>query len=534
MTDRRRIILLLDGTWNEDAAHDQDTNVVRLRDAVSRGITSEHHVPRSIETVNKYDSHLVEIGACPHQGCDYFIFYERGVGTGPGLNRLSGGALGYGVHQNIRRAYRFLSRYYLPGSEIFAFGFSRGAYTARSVVGLLSSAGLLKAEHCTAELEKEAWDYYSTSPNDRLPGVKRWLDAYVHPAGELRVACLGVFDTVGALGIPLSSFWRANRQRYEFHDVLLSPIVKLNLHALAIDEKRFQFEAGVWRQSKFRVSNSVTEQVWFPGEHSDVGGGLFGDEERKSGPRRLDDVTLDWMLKRVLHHYPDFPVSAHVSLDGPSDREPIQHDSRIWKYKLTPSVIRAIGNQPFPNLLLYESLVSNNRNESVVGESIHISALERLGTNILVVKNGMRQKLLSALGRIRRRGLVFSSGNARFYLPRNLIEHLPNLWARYCATPERDWGLKFVTVTNWRGDPLRSQSTYSSEELEQYSKDLEQVQKALNEAYERLENLGYDLRAPNWSFHAATRSLAAGKPAPKWLRALQLREPDQSRCATLR
>jgi T6SS, Phospholipase effector Tle1-like, catalytic domain len=161
------------------------------------------------------------------------------------------------------------------------------------------------------------------------------------------------------------------------HDVLLSPIAKLNLHALAIDERRLDFKASVWRQSKFRVSNSVMEQVWFPGEHADVGGGFFSDLERNRGPRRLDDVTLDWMIKRILHHYPDFPILDHAfaPLAGPGpNRSPLQHNSRLGKYKLSPAAIRSIGNIPSP-LLRREQLVTQNRNESVVGESIHISAL---------------------------------------------------------------------------------------------------------------------------------------------------------------
>jgi hypothetical protein len=506
MNPTRRLVLLLDGTWNEDAAYDQDTNIVRLRDLISRGVTSEFYVPRSIEAVNKYDSGLVEFGACPYHGCDYFVFYERGVGTGPGLDRLSGGALGRGVDQNVRRACKFLSQHYVPGTEIFIFGFSRGAYTARSVVGFLGAAGLLKAEHCTADLEQQAWDYYSTQANDRLPGIRSQLDEYTHPIGGLRVACLGLFDTVGALGIPLTSFWRANRERYEFHDVLLSPIVKLNLHALAIDERRLQFEASVWRQSKFRVSNSVTEQVWFPGEHSDVGGGFFSDRGRNQGPRRLDDVTFDWLLKRLLHHYPDFPILgyAFASLDGPGlNGPPLQHNSRTGKYMLSPAAVRAIGNTPAP-LVWRERLVSRNRNEAVVGESIHISALERLGTSVPIAKAGNTNK-----------------PQEKLYLPRNLIEHLPDLWERYCDNPVRDWSLETVSVTTWTGTPVIPGITSD--------KELKEVQKALAEAFEQLAKLGFYLRSRKWDSTAAAPYLAAGKAAPKWLRKMTTVPEDEIR-----
>jgi uncharacterized protein (DUF2235 family) len=116
---------------------------------------------------------MTEIDALVHGNMDYFIFYERGVGTGPGLDRVLGGVLGWRLQQNIRRAYKFLSRNYISGSQIFVFGFSRGAYIARSLVGYLGSAGLLQAEHCTPDLEQLAWSHYRTSPNDRSPGIQR-------------------------------------------------------------------------------------------------------------------------------------------------------------------------------------------------------------------------------------------------------------------------------------------------------------------------------------------------------------------------
>ncbi|WP_172786208.1 MULTISPECIES: DUF2235 domain-containing protein [Bradyrhizobium] len=487
MTAGRRLLLFLDGTWNEDAAHDRDTNVVRLRDTISNGVTSGFRVPRSIDEFDKWDREAVEFGACPYRGCIYFTFYERGVGTGPGLDRLSGGALGWGVERNVRRAYRFLSRHYIPGSEIFIFGFSRGAHAARSLVGFLGSAGLLRAENCTIELEKQAWDYYRTSPNDRMPGIRTELGRYVYPA--LRVACLGVFDSVATLGVPINSFWRLNRQRHEFHDVLLSPLVKLNLHALAIDETRVQFRASVWRQSKFRVSNSVTEQTWFPGTHSDIGGGYFSDQERDSGPRRLDDVPLDWMLKRILYHYPDFPIRepGFVPLPGAAVEPSILHNSRTGHYRVFPPVIRTIGNRR-PPLLVRERPVSYERDEAVVGESIHISALERLATR--------------------------PACESKMYLPRNLIVHLPNLWQRYCIAPGRAWDSDAVSITIWDGHPVLPGI---GKENSKDAAALNQVQKALVDAISRLKELGYDVLSENekWNPAAVVLTLASGKKAPK-------------------
>ena len=172
MSRKRRLILLLDGTWNDADIGDKDTNIVRLRDILAHGLSALYHTPLSIEEVIGNDSLAAELGIRSHGAFDYLFFYERGVGTGPGLDRLTGGGLGWGLGQNIRRAYKFLSRNYLPGAEIFIFGFSRGAYTARSLVGYLGSSGLLKAEHCNDELEYMAWSNYRTVPNDRMPATR--------------------------------------------------------------------------------------------------------------------------------------------------------------------------------------------------------------------------------------------------------------------------------------------------------------------------------------------------------------------------
>src|SRR5690606_29042866 len=98
------------------------------------------------------------------------VYYDRGVGTGA-LERIRGGAIGYGLSESIRRAYRFLSETYLPGDRVFIFGFSRGAYTARSLVGMVTAAGLLRRENCTPNLEASAWFHYRASPKGRAPAV---------------------------------------------------------------------------------------------------------------------------------------------------------------------------------------------------------------------------------------------------------------------------------------------------------------------------------------------------------------------------
>ena len=228
----KRLILLLDGTWNDADFSSTDTNIVRLSNIIAA--TLQTTVPATGKDTSKVASY--EYG-----DKDTVVMYERGVGTGAFLDRWTGGAFGEGLSDNVRRAYKFLSFNYELGDQIFIFGFSRGAYTARSLVGMVGAAGLLKRECCTEALEQAVWDFYRFAPNDRFPGAWTALTPHVHDREKLRIACLGVFDTVGALGIPLARLRRANRDKYEFHNVELSAITDCNLHAVALGEHREPF-----------------------------------------------------------------------------------------------------------------------------------------------------------------------------------------------------------------------------------------------------------------------------------------------------
>ncbi|HXO72146.1 MAG TPA: DUF2235 domain-containing protein [Bradyrhizobium sp.] len=468
---RRRLVLLLDGTWNEDAPDTNDTNVVRMRDLMA-GCFESGPISISVAETVKNDHVFPELGLRRHREVDYFFFYERGVGTGP-TGRFTEGALGWGLGRNIRRAYKFLSANYRPGTEIFIFGFSRGAFTARSLVGYLGASGLLKAKYCTKELEERAWSNYRTAPNDRMPAVRLGLEPFTFSFDEVRVACLGVFDTVGALGIPSTMLRRLNRSFYEFHDVELSPIVRLNLHALAIDEHRKPFEASVWRQSRFRWSNSITEQTWFPGVHSDIGGSCLSEDERKSKggddivpdspfrvtTRSLDDIALDWMLKRVAYHFPNFlPMAEEFGSITGTPKLPLQHESRTWQYKIQPRAIRSIGNLRL-ELREGEVPVSFDRRESVVGENVHISALERLGQSAPYCE--------------------FS--NLTPYLPSNLIAAMPDLYELYCSEIDRPFATEAIRIVNWDGTIVSEKDKTA----ESFGKVRSAIEAALNRLLER-------------------------------------------------
>ena len=167
----KRIILLLDGTWNNWESGDNDTNIVRFEDLIVRSLESWGQAsPTPVpESAPGADSRSIVEGY-KTDGCENFVLYQRGVGTG-WSDALKGGIFGIGLHDNIRRAYKFLSYHYEPNDQVFIFGFSRGAYTARSLVGYMADAGLLKRACCSRELEEMAWCYYRTNPADRLPAV---------------------------------------------------------------------------------------------------------------------------------------------------------------------------------------------------------------------------------------------------------------------------------------------------------------------------------------------------------------------------
>jgi uncharacterized protein (DUF2235 family) len=244
----RNIVLLFDGTWNTRGTH---TNVGRMRN--------------SIRTRGREDA---------EQPC----FYDEGVGT-KWYTRLSGGAFGRGLSENIQEGYAWLSRTHRAGDAIFVFGFSRGAYTARSLVGLIRKCGLLNA--AGEKSVKAAYDLYRNK--DVAPDDPAAVAFRAKHSRETRVRFVGVWDTVGALGIPISQV-PFSRDFYQWHDTELSKIVDYAMHAVAIDEHRKDFDATLW--TKLKPENLKVEQRWFAGSHSDVGGGEGGV---------LPNLALRWM-----------------------------------------------------------------------------------------------------------------------------------------------------------------------------------------------------------------------------------------------
>ncbi len=285
----KNIVLCFDGTWNTaDAAY--PTNVVK---------TAQMILPSD------------------ERGAQQVLFYDEGVGSAravfaKSINNFLGGAFGIGLMDNIEQAYRFLAFNYAPGDRIFIFGFSRGAFSARSFCGLVRTCGVLRKGHIRRV--REAIELYQKRDRKDGPDTKACIDfrqAYSFAAfyGErkrgaedphpLAVEYMGLWDTVGALGLPRHFvFAHAFNRKYQFHDVALSRMVKSARHALAIDERRSTFTPSRWDNLK-QLNDAAGpsdaagvlpyQQIWFPGDHASVGGG--GDVNG------LWQASLTWVVE---------------------------------------------------------------------------------------------------------------------------------------------------------------------------------------------------------------------------------------------
>lgn len=303
MSDIKRLAACFDGTWNTERSN---TNVSRL----FRQIVDDRT-----------------------EGAQQRRFYDEGVGTHWG-DRVLGGAFGAGLDRNIRQGHAWLASQFplgnvgLPdaegfvqGPDIYLFGFSRGAFTARSLGGLINYLGLprlgslgIAASMGTAAEDPaalRAWELYASRPSaaerdraktrgggDSLSARIDEHDAKVKAFREtnayypVRIHFLGVWDTVGALGIPrVFDNWTFMRPstKYRFHDTRLGRCVRYAYHAVAIDEHREPYCVTLWTGREKTTAD--VEQRWFPGAHANVGGGYEDD--------LLPDPPLAWIAAKA-------------------------------------------------------------------------------------------------------------------------------------------------------------------------------------------------------------------------------------------
>ncbi|MBN4096055.1 DUF2235 domain-containing protein [Methylobacterium sp. OT2] len=360
--ERKRLAVFLDGTWN---TLDDNTNVWRLK------------------------------ALCAQRGTDgirQVAYYSRGVGTSA-TEKVRGGVLGVGIERNVSRTYEWLVENYEAGDEIFIFGFSRGAYTARSLAGFIALCGLLKpgaplgtgqlfARYRRGDERRTIRWLKAGDANGTLTDAsreERWMLTYAIP---VPVKMVGVWDTVGSLGVPtpairvLDKIPGLSRSSYAFLHTGLRLPIENGYHALAVDEHRAAFKPTLWTK-KFKDGATpgeiapprpvaAVEQRWFAGAHANVGGGYRDD--------LLSQLPLHWIMEKAARH--GLAFRADVVLE-PGALEMRPRDSYgefgfgAYRYVAQP-FYRPIGAPPE---------VSNGERDETVNETIDASVFERWRIN---------------------------------------------------------------------------------------------------------------------------------------------------------
>jgi uncharacterized protein (DUF2235 family) len=280
----KRLSIFLDGTWNDPGS---ETNVSKLSKLVA--------------------AHSLD-------GVEQKTYYDPGVGTKP-FEKVLGGAIGMGLSLNVRQAYGWLLENYVDDDEVYIFGFSRGAYTARSLGGLIAGCGLAKAGapfdvdylYNRYQLRKDTAEPIYRLSYIRDVSRERTLTeeelTLLKDSRRIQIKMMGVWDTVGALGVPWTGMPLIGRDQFYFHNPNLSKIYENAFQALAVDEHRGAYTPTLWtlfvpdrpdgKQPPAPEMPPVknVEQRWFIGAHANVGGGYPNDP--------LAKLPLAWLQSKA-------------------------------------------------------------------------------------------------------------------------------------------------------------------------------------------------------------------------------------------
>lgn len=306
------IVVCADGTWNrpeEDLESDFPTNVLQLARAIepAAGNVKQH------------------------------VFYDWGLGSYH--SNVSAGATGVGIHKNILDGYRYIVQNYVAGDRIYLFGFSRGAYTVRALSGLINNCGILNREN--ARRITEAWSIYKSPKKTNHPSgdtAKQFRENYSHVSRDIHF--IGVWDTVGALGIPFS-IMGLFESHDEFYDTKMGGNVAIARHALAIDEKREDFMPTIWTPRQ----GVDLKQVWFAGVHADIGGSYEPDRRGF----QASDVPLAWMLDEA--NAAGLITEPHIRDNLTDGAKGHIHNSRKHVYRFKKPLDRPLVLEDTPILI---------------------------------------------------------------------------------------------------------------------------------------------------------------------------------------
>ena len=293
----KRIIFCSDGTWNDAATN---TNVYKIFKAMN-----------------------FTASQCP--------IYDDGVGAdGNPISHFLGGAFGEGLDGKIRDGYTRISHLYEHGDQILLFGFSRGAYTARCLAGMIVACGL-PTQNTDDNLTDLAFQAYREhDPNQKQQLLNQLKQKYA--VENVDITMIGVWDTVGSLGIP-AIFGGIDLLRYSFLDTKLHPCVKNAYHAVSIDERRSEFPATLWTGPA--APGQTIEQVYFTGVHCDVGGGY-----PETG---LSDITLGWMMCKAAALGVEFDPAVYAQYANLDARHALDQKHESWSVRWGFPTSRAIA-----------------------------------------------------------------------------------------------------------------------------------------------------------------------------------------------
>ena len=324
----RKLIICNDGTWN--SPDDKDRGKVK---------------PTNITKISRA---LLPVDSNGHS---QVVFYNEGVGTSFG-EKILGGVTGFGISKNILDAYRFLSHNYSSGDEIYVFGFSRGAYTSMSLVGFMDKVGLVAKDDVF--YLPHLFDFYRTQSSANE------VDAFCNEKSlkrhHPRIKLLGLFDAVGALGLPIPGannlFAKTGVLESTFHDVQLKATVDYAYHALAIDEHRKPFAPTLWSKSLNETIDM--EQRWFAGVHSNIGGGYNPDD--------LANFALKYMTGQASKCGLEFDAH-YLSFYGGNIKTPIR-DSMSFKYRVLGKNLRKITLDDTSGQVIDESVFTKQAEDN--------------------------------------------------------------------------------------------------------------------------------------------------------------------------
>ncbi|KAF7320390.1 DUF2235 domain-containing protein [Mycena kentingensis (nom. inval.)] len=355
---KKRIVVCCDGTWQD-------------------GVSEENR--------QSYTNILVGISLRTDPAIPQIVLYQSGIGSEKGwYSEYIVGTTGATLGDKVEEAYAFIAHNYVPGDEIFLFGFSRGAYTARMVAMFIGLIGVLDRTDMDsfASLFLACQKLGKTDDADEKLALQAQLDPWTQrdspgkrrseSDGAFSVKFVGVFDTVGSVGLPEEITRRPGLKNiFGFNDRRLGEHVEFAYQALALNETRADFDCCKWEQTPLGVQRGQKlAQCWFTGSHADIGGGYEQHD--------LADITLFWMAANVADHLSlDYAyLSALPQPTCPYGQQPA-HDPSKGIFALANKTQRKVPSTA----------------DTVTCETIHPSVLKQPAESITVQSHLIHQLL---------------------------------------------------------------------------------------------------------------------------------------------